>query len=140
MSTVDGAAAATTSSRAHNRQRVTTVGLTVVVGLVGWLVARLAAGPLFARMGPSGPVVEVTLLGAGVVSALVGFLGWGVLTLLERTRRPRAAWIAIGSVVLLLSFGGPLAAVGTGAVVALLCLHAVVGAVVIVGLARTTER
>ena len=137
--TVEGSAVATTT-RVHNRQRVTTVGLAMVVGLVGWAIARLAAGPLSAHMGPSGPLVEVTVLGAGMASALVGFLGWGVLTMLEHTRRPRSTWIAIASVVLLLSFGGPLGAVGTGAVVALLCLHVAVGAVLIVGLARTTER
>jgi hypothetical protein len=135
--TVEGSAAATTSSRAHSRQRIATVALGVVVALVGWLVARLVAGPLSADMGSS--VIEVTLLGAGVASAVVGFLGWGVLTMLERTRRPRSTWIVLASVVLLLSFGGPLSAVGTGAVVALLCLHVAVGAVLIVGLARTVK-
>jgi len=138
--TVNGSATRIGGSKALTRQRVATVGLAVGVALVGWLVARLAAGPLTAHMGPSGPVVEVTFLGAGVTSAVVGLLGWGVLTIVGHFRRPRAAWIVIATVVLLVSFGGPLGAVGTGAVVALLCLHVAVGAVLIIGLARTTER
>ena len=99
------------------------------------LVALLATGPL-------GVTLVVTdgqrvQLGSVIgVTVLVGLLGWGVVTLLERlTRRPRGLWFATAVVVLVLSLVGPTAATTAAALVTLAVLHLVVGLILLVTLA-----
>ncbi len=66
-------------------------------------------------------------------------MAWGSLAGLERfVRRPvRIPWAGSAVVATLLSFGGPLGAADTASKLALSCLHVVVAAVLIPGLARS---
>jgi len=82
-----------------------------------------------------GPVAVVA------VALAAGLVGWGLLALLERvTTRARRLWAVIAVVVLLVSFAGPLGATTIQAKGALAAMHAVVGAILIAGLYRTSRR
>jgi hypothetical protein len=79
-----------------------------------------------------GQIIGVTLAAA--------LIGWLTLAMLERrTSHARRTWTIIALAVLVASFGLPLAATTTAAVVALIVLHLTVGAVVIPALARTAR-
>jgi len=81
-----------------------------------------------------GPVAVVA------VALAAGLVGWGLLALLERvTTRARRLWAVIAVVVLLVSFAGPLGATTIQAKGALAAMHAVVGAILIAGLYRTSR-
>ena len=117
-------------------RRLLTIGLAALAGLTAWfLLAETAGLDLVARTGTSttrvGPVAVV------VVALLVGFAAWGLLALLERVSgRARPIWTVIAGGVLLISLLGPLGGIGAAAVLGLLCLHLVVGLVLITGLPR----
>jgi len=82
-----------------------------------------------------GPVAVVA------VALAAGLVGWGLLALLERvTTRAGRLWAVIAVVVLLVSFAGPLGATTIQAKGALAAMHAVVGAILIAGLYRTSRR
>ena len=107
------------------RQRVLTVAAAVVAAVLAWLIAVPIVGSVVA------------------VSLLASLLGWGLLALLERlvSRRALTAWTVVAVVVLMLSLSGPLTAATNAAVaIALVLMHLVVGAVLIMGLRRTTVR
>jgi hypothetical protein len=119
-------------------RRLLTVGLAALAGLTAWfLLAETAGLDLVARTGPTA-TTRVTAVAVVVVAALAGFAGWGLIALLERFsgRRARLIWTIIAGAALALSLLGPLGGVGTAAVLGLLCLHLVVGLVLIVGLPR----
>lgn len=119
-------------------RRLLTIGLATLAGLTARFLLGEAAGiDLTARTGPS----STTHVGAGavvVVAALAGFAAWGLLALLERLSggRARRIWTVAAVVVLAVSLLGPLGGVGSSAVLGLLCLHLVVGLVLITGLPR----
>jgi hypothetical protein len=105
--------------------------------LAVWAIAHPLAGvDLGVRM--NGSVEEVTPTPIVIVSVLAGLAGWALLAVLERSaRRAKTVWTAIAAVALLLSLAGPLtSAVTTAATVALLCMHLVVGAILIGTLTR----
>jgi hypothetical protein len=119
-------------------RRLFTIGLATLAGLTAWYLLAEAAGiDLAARTGPS----STTRIGAGsvvAVAVLAGFGAWGLLALLERLsgRRARRIWTVIAVAVLAVSLLGPLGGAGAPAVLGLLCLHLVVGLVLIAGLSR----
>ncbi len=76
----------------------------------------------------------VTLASVVVVSVLAGLLGAASHRLVARSPRGVLAWRVLAGAVLLLSLGGAVSGVGAAAVGTLVCLHLVVGLVVIVGL------
>jgi hypothetical protein len=122
-------------------RRLLTIGLAALAGLTAWfLLAETAGLDLIARTAAStsrvGPVAVV------VVALIVGFAGWGLLALLERisSRRARTIWTAIACAVLLLSLLGPLGGISAAAVLGLMCLHLVVGVVLIAALPRPATR
>jgi hypothetical protein len=91
-------------------------------------------------VGPGGRAQSVGLGSVVLTSLVAGLLGWALLALLEsRSRRAATVWTAIAIVVALLSLGGPLSAgAGAAASVVLVALHAVVAAVLIPALRRTS--
>lgn len=125
------------------RQRVLTVAAAVVAAVLAWLVAVPIVGiDLLVRPG-GGAAQQVGLGSVVAVSLLASLLGWGLLALLERliSRRALTAWTVVAVVVLMLSLTGPLTAAANAAVaIALVLMHLVVGAVLIIGLRRTTVR
>jgi hypothetical protein len=125
------------------RQRVLTVAAAVVAAVLAWLVAVPIFGiDLLVRPG-GGAAQQVGLGSVVAVSLLASLLGWGLLALLERlvSRRALTAWTVVAVVVLMLSLSGPLTAATSAAVaIALVLMHLVVGAVLIMGLRRTTVR
>ena len=118
--------------------------------IVVW--AGVAAVLIWLVQGPLTGVDLVVRDGAGTttvgpaavvaVSLIAGAAGWALLALLERvTTRARTVWCAIAIAVLLVSFAGPLGAATTAqAKGALAAMHAVVGVILIAGLARSSRR
>jgi hypothetical protein len=125
------------------RERGLTVAAAVVAAVLAWLVAVPIVGiDLLVRPG-GGAVQQVGLGSVVTVSLLASLLGWGLLALLERLvpRRALTAWTVVAVVVLMLSLTGPLTAAANAAVaIALVLMHLVVGAVLIMGLRRSTVR
>lgn len=73
------------------------------------------------------------------VSGLVSLGAWALIEVVERRfHRPRRVWLATGIVALGISLSAPLSGhgVGTAQRITLVCMHLVVGAVLIVMLAR----
>lgn len=139
MSTSQPSVVPNTRPRHERRPRIMTVVTAVAVGLIGWTVAGPLLGvPLRVRVTPTAPAIEVTVLAVALASLLAGLAGLGVLTLLARSRTDvRRAWTVVAAVVLLLSFAGPAGGVQLSTVVALGCLHLLVGGVLLVGFRRS---
>jgi hypothetical protein len=133
---------ARSSRRQENRRRVITVAAAVVAGLAGWIVAGPLLGvPLRVRVTPSAPAIEVAASSVAIVSLLAGLAGWGLLMLVRRfAANQRKIWAMGAVVVLLVSLAGPLGGVRPSTVVALICLHVLVGTVLIVGFLRSVTR
>ncbi|MEU4564017.1 DUF6069 family protein [Actinoplanes sp. NPDC023936] len=118
------------TSRVRNRA----IGLVaaVVGAVVVWLIANVAGAELKVDQGSGPEAVSVALV--IMMSAAFALLGWGLLALLERfTARARTIWTAVAGVVLVLSLALPLMVDATsGTKAALVLMHLVVGAAVIV--------
>jgi H+/Cl- antiporter ClcA len=114
----------------------------VLAALAVWGISELVFGvdvrqPAFGTGMPqdltAGPVV--------VASVVAGLAAWLALALLERlTRHARAVWVALATLVLVVSLGAPLSGRGIdgGSRLVLALLHLTVGALLIVLLARTS--
>lgn len=129
-----------TSSGRHTA-RAGTVVLGVVGALVVWGIAELLGfhvrQPAFTVGAPPPAMTPVFVV---VASAVGGLVAWLALALVERfLRRPRRAWLAMATLGLVVSFGGPLSGYGVSAAnrVVLMSMHLVVGLIVIVLLSRT---
>jgi hypothetical protein len=122
--------------------RPVAVALGVLAALAVWGISELVFGvdvrqPAFGTGMPqdltAGPVV--------VASVVAGLAAWLALALLERlTRHARAVWVALATLVLVVSLGAPLSGRGIdgGSRLVLALLHLTVGALLIVLLARTS--
>ena len=124
--------------RVPGRSRLAVVGVAVLAALVVWaILAPLAGITLEAQQGTRIHVGAVSVL---VASAAMALAGWGLLAILERrTVAARNIWTVVATIVCVTSMGSPLSSgIGTGAKLGLASLHLVVGAVVILGLRRTT--
>ena len=101
--------------------------------LVGVDVRQPAFGTGMPQDLTAGPVV--------IASVVAGLAAWLALALLERlTRHARAVWVALATLVLVVSLGAPLSGRGIdgGSRLVLALLHLTVGALLIVLLARTS--
>ncbi|MCD0447361.1 DUF6069 family protein [Glycomyces sp. A-F 0318] len=101
-----------------------------------WALAVPLAGVDLAALqgGSERAVGPVAVAAAGL---LTGLAGWALLAVLERfTDKAGRIWTVAAAAVLLLSLLGTLGAVSTAAMLVLMGMHAVVGAVLIPGLAR----
>ncbi|MEX5719393.1 DUF6069 family protein [Geodermatophilus maliterrae] len=128
----------------RGRVAVRPAALAVVGGVAAATLAWTVAVPLLGvdpRVGVPGGEQPVGAGSVVVAAAVAGLLGWALLAVLVRVS-PRATtvWRAVALVVLLLSFGGPVAmGVGTASVVVLLALHAAVAAVLVPLLPRAVR-
>lgn len=147
MSTLMLTNARTTRPRATGRRvvRLTAVAAAMAFALAIWVIAELALGidlraPVFDGSPQTLPIrVQDVLL----VSALLSFVGWGFIAVLERlTARARQAWLVIALVALVLSLGTPLAGTGVSLAnrVVLMLMHLAVGSILIPALYRSSPR
>ncbi|WP_433120404.1 DUF6069 family protein [Micromonospora sp. CA-246542] len=124
------------ASASHLRDRAITVAVAALAAVAVWSIATLAGAQLTVDQG-TGPR-DVTVLAVVLNSVIAALLGWGLLAVLERFRASaRTIWTGIALVVLVLSLvPASLVDASAGTRVALVLMHLVVGAVVIVGLRR----
>jgi Family of unknown function (DUF6069) len=102
-----------------------------------WALAVPLAGiTLTARAGDSTQTVGPVAI--AVTSLLAGLAAWALVTILERfVARPGRVWRISAPVMFAASLTGPLGSgVGAAAVLALVLLHLVVAAVLLLGLVR----
>lgn len=127
------------ADRAGRLPVVRTTAYAAVAALVTWVVlVPLAGVELTARTGPDAAARVVGPVSV-VVSTVVVALTAGLVAHLARRRaaRPRLVWVVTGTMVLVLSFAGPLGqATTTAAMAALATFHVIVAAVVVPVLAR----
>jgi hypothetical protein len=130
----------TTSSSLRTALRPSVVLAAVAAALAGWLIAdQVARIDLVVTVNDERTTVG--LLDVGGVTLGAGLAAWGALLLIERAgERVRRRWTSLALTVLVLSLAGPLtAAETTQATVALLGLHLLVGATLVVGLRQTVR-
>ncbi len=135
---------ATGRSTGRRRARVLTTVVGVLSALVIWAIAEYGFdldlhSPAF-NGGDPADVGAVQVVGAALVGSLAG---WALLALLEHvTSRAVSWWVVVAIIGLLVSLGGPLG--GSGITASnrwtLALMHVVVGAVVIIGFARSSRR
>jgi hypothetical protein len=128
----------TSSTSSRSAVRPAAVLAAVVGACVGWLIADPVGG-IELRVTIDGEPTMVGPLDAGGVALAAGLAAWGALALIERAgERVRRRWTTLALTILALSFAGPLtAAETTGATLALLVLHLLVGAILILTLRST---
>ncbi|UUT36658.1 DUF6069 family protein [Microbacterium elymi] len=109
-----------------------------ILALIVWLIAVPVLG-LTPEVGAGATAQTIGPLAIVIVPLLAGGVAWALLAGLERmSRRGRRTWQIIGWAVLAVSLLGPLLMGATGGVlVALLIMHVLVGATLILGLAQT---
>ena len=107
----------------------------MAAALAVWTVLVVLAG-IDLRVAPGGgDPREVTHLAVTLTSLGTGLLGWGLLAVLERmARHARRIWLAVATLVLVLSLPGTGAATTAAGTGVLLTLHLVVGVMLIAGL------
>ena len=118
------------------------VALGVLAALTVWGVSELGFG-VNVRQPAFGPGVpqDLTAGPVAIASVVAGLAAWLALAGLERlTRRARAAWVALATLVLAASLGAPLSGRGIDeqSRLVLALLHLTVGTLLIVLLARTS--
>lgn len=116
--------------------RALTVAAAPAAAIMAWAILRLGGVALVTDDGRAvGPVSVIA------VAALAALAGWGVVALLElHTRRPALWWGLIASATLSLSMLGPSQTAQGAALLALILLHLVTGAVVMGGFAASLGR
>lgn len=108
-----------------------------LAALAVWVVADPLAGVDLAvqtgdrvqQVGPVSVLLAASLAAAASVGVVTAFHRW--------TRHPRRTWTVLGTVLCVLSLAGPLGASSAAATAVLSGMHAVVGGVLVRGLART---
>ena len=120
------------------RSGLAVVAAGMATALVAWAVIRLLGVDLTlkadAGMSQVGAAVDVLL-----ASLVAGLAAWGAYALLARWRRTRW-WPFIGSTALAISITGPSYLADGISAVSLICLHILVGAVLIIGFMRAVPR
>ena len=122
------------------RSSLAVVAAAVAAALAAWAVIRLVGVDLTlkdgAGTGAGGQVGAVDVLAASLVA---GLAAWGVYALLAHWRRARW-WPFVGSTALAISITGPSYLADGISAVALICLHLIVGVVLIMGFTRFVPR
>ena len=123
--------------RTTTRSGLAVVAAAVATALVGWAVIRLLGVDLTLKEGAAmshvGPV-DVLL-----ASLVAGLAAWGVFALLAHWHRARW-WPFVGSTALAISMLGPSYLADGISAFSLICLHILVGVVLITGFARLMPR
>jgi hypothetical protein len=123
--------------RSRRRVRSAVVVLAgALAALAVWAVAVPALGvDLSARMGPTVQAVGPVLI--AVETIVAGLVAWGVRALIERfTRRARTIWLTLATIILVISFAGPLmSAASAAATTTFVVMHLIVGGMFTLGLA-----
>lgn len=119
--------------RDRRLRRVATTVLAPAAVVAAWEAFRLTGVEFTLKSGDTVGALDV------VTSALMGaVVGWLVLRAIERhTLRPRTTWIMVATTALAVSVIGPSWFADGGSAAALIALHVVTAAVVIVGFAGT---
>lgn len=118
----------------RNRGRWIVVLVAMSAAVATWTVAVPLLG-IQLLVNVTGSVRGVGQLDVALSSLAAGLLGWALLAILERTTRHAGAiWIAIATLVLLVSLLGALAATTVSGLLVLLVLHLVTGLILIAGL------
>jgi hypothetical protein len=115
------------------RSSLAVVAAAVAAGLAAWGVIRLVGVDLTLKDGAAGGQVGAVDVVAASLAA--GLAAWGVYALLAHWRRARW-WPFVGSTALAVSITGPSYLADGISAVALICLHLIVGAVLIMGFTR----
>jgi hypothetical protein len=118
--------------------QATTRSLAVVAagmaaGLVVWAVVRLLGVDLTVESGSG--TTQVDVVDVLVTTLVAGLAAWGVFALLLRWRRARW-WPFVGSTALAISIIGPSYLADGISAVSLICMHVIVGVVLITGFMR----
>lgn len=112
------------------------VGAATICALVAWLTTRLSGVDLTVQVG--GGLQHVTGLSVAITAIVASALGLVTLRIMERLmQRPLKWWTILVVAVTLVSAMGPLGATNLAAMGALIGLHAVVAAVVLVAAWRS---
>jgi hypothetical protein len=119
--------------QAPTRNSLAVVAAGMAAGLVGWAVVRLLGVELTVESGSG--TAQVDVVDELVATLVAGLAAWGVFALLLRRRRARW-WPFIGSTALAISMNGPSYLADGSSAVALVCMHVVVGVVLITGFMR----
>ena len=118
----------------NTRRRIATVLLAPAAALAGWALTKAIGVDLVVSTG-NGKVGAGDVFVAALAAALAA---WGAARVIERrSRRPRAVWSFTASTALAVSVIGPSWLADGASAVALIGLHFVTAAVVIVGFVPT---
>lgn len=115
------------------RHNLAVVAAGMAAGLVVWAVVRLLGVELTVESGSG--TTQVDVVDVLVATLVAGLAAWGVFALLLRRRRARW-WPFIGSTALAVSMLGPSYLADGISAVSLICMHVVVGVVLITGFMR----
>jgi hypothetical protein len=121
------------------RGSLAVVAAAVAAALVAWAVIRLVGVELTLKDGASSAGSRVDAVDVLLTSLVAGLAAWGVYALLAHWRRARW-WPFIGSTALAVSITGPSYLADGISAVSLICLHILVGVVLITGFMRAVPR
>jgi hypothetical protein len=110
------------------RDSLAVVAAGMAAGLVVWAVVRLLSVDL--TVGSGSGTTQVDVVDVLLATVVAGLAAWGVFALLLRWRRARW-WPFVGSTALAVSMIGPSYLADGISAVCLICMHIVVGVVLI---------
>jgi Family of unknown function (DUF6069) len=116
--------------RTTTRSSLAVVATAVAAALAGWAVIRLFGVDLTLK--DEAAISQVGPVDVLLASLVAGLAAWGVYALLAGWRRPNW-WPYVGSTALAVSITGPSYLADGISAVSLICLHVVVGVVLILG-------
>jgi hypothetical protein len=119
--------------QATTRNSLAVVAAGMAAGLVVWAVVRLLGVDLTVESGSG--TTQVDVVDVLVTTLVVGLAAWGVFALLLRRRRARW-WPFVGSTALAISIIGPSYLADGSSAISLICVHVIVGVVLITGFMR----
>lgn len=119
--------------QATTRDSLAVVAAGVAAGLVVWAVVRLLGVDLTVESGSG--TTQVDVVDVLLATLVAGLAAWGVFALLLRWRRARW-WPFVGSTALAISIIGPSYLADGISAVSLICMHIIVGVVLITGFMR----
>jgi hypothetical protein len=119
--------------QATTRNSLAVVAAGMAAGLVVWAVVRLLGVDLTVESGSG--TTQVDVVDVLVTTLVVGLAAWGVFALLLRRRRARW-WPFVGSTALAISIIGPSYLADGSSAISLICMHVIVGVVLITGFMR----
>jgi len=123
--------------RTTTRSSLAVVAAGMATALIVWAVIRLLSVDLTVEAGSG--ATQVDAVDVLLASLVAGLAAWGVFALLAHWRRARW-WPFVGSTALAISMLGPSYLADGIAAFSLICLHILVGAVLITGFARLMPR